>query len=91
MATEFSAREATVRFLELLRRIRRGECFVITRHGKPVAELRPVQPARESIDERWNRRVAEGRIAPAASSTRLGLRPVARRPGALDRFLAERG
>jgi len=64
---------------------------VITWHGKPVAELRPHEPAVESLDERWRRLASEGRIAPAvAGAATLGLRPVARRPGALERFLAER-
>lgn len=91
MAAEFAVHEAKVRFSELLRRVRRGERVVITWHGKAVAELRPHEPAVESLDERWRRLASEGRIAPAvAGAATLGLRPVARRPGALERFLAER-
>ncbi|GMU67437.1 MAG: hypothetical protein AMXMBFR36_37110 [Acidobacteriota bacterium] len=91
MAAEFAVHEAKVRFSELLRRVRRGERVVITWHGKPIAELRPHDPTVESLDERWQRLAAEGRIAPAvAGATTLGLRPVARRPGALGRFLSER-
>ena len=33
--------EAKERFAELLRRAEAGERFVVTRHGKPVAEIGP--------------------------------------------------
>ena len=35
--------EAKTRFAQLLDRVERGEEIVITRHGKPVAILRPVE------------------------------------------------
>lgn len=38
--------EAKTKFSELLRRVEKGERFVITRHGRPVAVLEPVSPAR---------------------------------------------
>ncbi len=37
------AREAKVRFFELLRRVEKGEEVTITRHGSPVARLVPVK------------------------------------------------
>ena len=43
---EIGAYEAKTRFSEILRRVERGERFVITRHGRPVAVLEPVSPAR---------------------------------------------
>jgi len=39
--TEVQASEAKTRFLQLLTQVERGESFVITRHGKPVARLSP--------------------------------------------------
>jgi len=46
------AYEAKARLAELLRAVERGEHVVITRHGRPVAELRPVSPAgRDSLEE----------------------------------------
>ena len=33
---------------ELLQQVRLGQVFVITRRGKPVAELRPVAPGQRS-------------------------------------------
>ena len=43
---EIGAYEAKTKFSELLRRVEKGERFVITRHGRPVAVLEPVSPAR---------------------------------------------
>ncbi len=39
---------------EIMRRVEAGESFVVTRNGKPVAELRPVsdEPARRRITVR---------------------------------------
>ena len=41
--TTIGAYEAKTRFSELLERAEKGESFIITRHGKVVAELRPVR------------------------------------------------
>jgi prevent-host-death family protein len=38
-----SAREANQRFSELLRAVEGGQSFVVTRRGRPVATLRPVE------------------------------------------------
>lgn len=42
MAT-YGVAEAKNKFTHLLDRVEEGERVIITRHGKPVAELRPVQ------------------------------------------------
>jgi prevent-host-death family protein len=39
---EIGTYEAKTHLPELIERVRRGERITITRHGKPVAELRPV-------------------------------------------------
>ena len=44
---EIGAYEAKTKFSELLRRVEKGERFVITRHGRPVAVLEPVSLARK--------------------------------------------
>ncbi len=44
--------EAKTKFSELLDRVAKGERFVITRHGVPVAALEPVVPQkRRKADE----------------------------------------
>jgi len=40
-----SAADANRRFSELLRRVREGSSFVVTSHGKPVAQITPVTHA----------------------------------------------
>jgi len=45
------AYEAKVKFSELLRRVEKGERFVITRHGIPVAILEPVSHRRRDVKE----------------------------------------
>jgi len=39
---DVAASDAKIHFLKLLARVEEGERFVITRYGKPVAELTPV-------------------------------------------------
>lgn len=40
--SEVGAYEAKAHFAQLLNRVAKGETITITRHGTPVAELRPV-------------------------------------------------
>lgn len=40
--SEIGAYEAKTRLSELLEEVRKGARYVITRHGQPIAELRPV-------------------------------------------------
>lgn len=47
---EVSAYDAKTHLSKLLERVQKGERFVITRHGHPVAELRPVErPSPEKV------------------------------------------
>ncbi len=39
---EFGAYEAKTHLPKLLERVQNGERFIITKHGRPVAELRPI-------------------------------------------------
>ena len=49
---QIGAYEAKTHLSRLLERVERGETFTITRHGRPVAELRPVREGTgPSIDE----------------------------------------
>jgi prevent-host-death family protein len=41
--TTVGAYEAKTHLPELLERVRKGETIVITKHGTPVAELRPIE------------------------------------------------
>jgi prevent-host-death family protein len=91
MAKIYSTQEAKARFSEVLRRVRSGEHVVISFRGEPVAEVSPYANEDERLEERWERLKRAGRLVPARPGARkLGLRPVARRPGALKRFLETR-
>ena len=43
--------EAKTHLPALLNEVERGETIVITRHGRPVARLAPVEPAGRSVAE----------------------------------------
>ncbi len=93
MRNTYSLYEAKARLSALVRRVREGGHVVITVHGKPAAELRPIEPKDETLDARLDRLEAEGvvlRPAKDAPSLAEALKPVARRPGALKRFLEDR-
>jgi len=60
---EVAVAEAKTRLTELLRSVEAGERVLITRHGKPVAELGPPQtPARNtfSLEKIAERQAARG-------------------------------
>lgn len=68
MASEIGAYEAKTHLPALLERVARGEQITITKHGKPVARLVPVQPA--SLDRR---REAVERLKEFAKGRTLGV------------------
>lgn len=91
MESVYSTYEAKTKFSELLRKVRQGERVVITYHGEPVAEVRPIEKATETFEERLARLEREGQISPAAMPPAKGTwKPIAHRPGALQRFLDDR-
>lgn len=47
--SEIGAYEAKTHLPQLLERVQKGERFVITRHGRPVAELVPVAGRDEAL------------------------------------------
>ena len=61
--TTVSAYEAKTHLPRLLRAAERGETVVITRHGKPVAQLGPVQSERGIKYGRSKQRVSKPSVA----------------------------
>ncbi len=90
MTDRYSIYDAKAKLSAIVRQVREGRSAVITVHGEPVAEIRPYVRSKETVEERFDRWVAEGRIVPAKGRGRLF--PVAGEPspGALERFLADR-
>lgn len=67
MDEAISAADANRRFFLLLRGVRQGRSYVVTRYGKPVARLVPVTPQAEVAT-----------AARTALLSRLGKQPVIR-------------
>jgi len=68
----YSVADAKNQLSELIDRARRGEGVVITRHGRPMVELKPVdEPARglSVADLDW---LAAHRVGPAPASEDAG-------------------
>jgi len=90
MSITYSAYDAKARFSEVLRQVRDGKTVTVSYRGKPVAEIRAIRESRETIEARLDDLERQG-ILIRSSGPRKPLRSVVRRPGALKRFLAERG
>jgi prevent-host-death family protein len=73
--TRVGSFEAKTKFAELLDKVEAGETVTITRHGKPVAQLVPVQPEhdpeamRALVEE--IKRSREGRGKPPGPGTTI--------------------
>ncbi len=94
----YSASEAKARFSEILRAVSDGQTVTVTYRGEPVAEIRPidgrlgkVKPSkRQTVEERLDELRRRGILKPAYGPIEE-LKPGPHIPGALDRFLKERG
>jgi prevent-host-death family protein len=84
----YSTYEAKARFSELLKQVREGRVITVTWHGEPIAEIRPISP-RSGTAARIEWLKSQGAISEPVNP-KAPLRAIARRPGALARFLAER-
>ena len=89
MASVYSTYEAKTRFSEILRKVRAGQNVLVSYHGRPVAEIRPIAEE-ETFEQRFERLEAEGLLVPPKDPPRAKMRPVVRSPGALKRFLESR-
>ena len=90
MAHTYSIHEAKARFSEVIREVREGKTVTVSYRGEPVAEIRAIQRSETpSIEERLADLERQGALVRSARS-RSEFKTVARRPGALARFLAER-
>lgn len=99
MPEKYSIYDAKAQLSALVRQVREsGQTFVITVHGEPAAELRPITPvskAKQTFEERLQELEARGVLSPSprapgerpSFSSLIHGEPV---PGALQRFLEER-
>ena len=89
MNPTYSTYEAKARFSEVLRVVREGTAVTVTYRGKPVAEIRPIQPEARSVEEHFAELEKRGIVIPA-EEPRSPLEVGPPNPGGLARFLAER-
>jgi prevent-host-death family protein len=89
MRDTYSLYEAKAKLSAIIRRVREGHHVLVTVHGRPVAEIRPVEETAADLEGRLRGLVERGVVVPA-DGTAAVLRPAARKPGAVDRFLADR-
>ena len=90
MSTSYSTYEAKARFSEVLRLVDSGTLVTVTRRGEPIAEIRPVEKTPQTIAERLDDLERRGVLVRQRAPHKPQVVAVARRAGALKRFLAER-
>ena len=90
MVTTYSTYDAKAKFSEVIRRVREGETVVVSYRGEPVAEIKPIEPPKTSLEEHLKELERRGVLIPARGP-RKGFKPLGHRPGGLKRFLEERG
>lgn len=90
MTDTYSIYEAKARLSEIIRAIKRNRRVTITERGVPVAEVVPYGSSQApSFETRIAQLESTGNLAPARRGVEA-IGPIARRPGGLERFLAER-
>ena len=90
MTFVYSTYEAKAKFGQIIRHVRSGRIVVITYRGERVAEIRPFAESKENgLEERLKRLEEEG-VLDQQSKPTGPLSPLARRRGALTRFLESR-
>jgi prevent-host-death family protein len=88
MRDSYSLYEAKAKLSAIIRQVREGRSAIVTLHGKPVAEIRPISSAGKGIAQRVGELVDRGIIVRNPGRAPSG--PIVKRPGALKRFLEER-
>ena len=89
MTETYSTYEAKAKLSEILRKVRSGQIVQISHRGEVVAEVRPVSKDASPFEQRFAELIARGVLTPAVDE-HASLEPIANRPGALARFLADR-
>jgi len=84
----FSTYDAKARFSEVLRRVREGRTVTVTYQGEPVAEIRPLDRSGGTAARMEWLRSRGVLVEPDGERRPAG--EIAKRPGALARFLDDR-
>ena len=90
MPGRYSTYDAKARFSEILRKVRAGQRIVISHRGQDVAQITRTGGGPSDIEARLAELEDRGIITGAGRGGTSRLKPLARRPGALRRFLEAR-
>jgi prevent-host-death family protein len=90
VAHVYSTNEAKAKFSEVIRKVRAGQTIRIAYRGEEIAEIWPLENG-EMVLEKSLRRLEEQGVLGRPQKPVGTLRPLAKKPGALARFLEERG
>ncbi len=88
MADIYSTYEAKAKFSEVIRKVRAGQRIRIAYRGEEIAEIRPVE-GRRPLEKRLAQLEEQG-ILSRARKPAGPLKVLAKKPGALARFLESR-
>jgi prevent-host-death family protein len=88
MSKTYSTYEAKARLSELLKRVTKGDVVTITHRGEPIAEIRQAARLADDLAARLDALRRSGIISPRKSEPTW--KPLAKRKGALGRFLDSR-
>jgi prevent-host-death family protein len=69
-----SAADANRRFSKLLRGVRKGQSYLVTSHGEPVARIVPAEADVEARRKAWEALRARLEARPAAKGTKARVR-----------------
>ena len=89
MRNTYSLYEAKSKLSAIVRMVREGQTVVVTLHGKPVVEMRPIQSRGDGLHAKMDELADRGVLVRPDSPRARSLR-VTRKAGALKRFLADR-
>ena len=89
MAQIYSTYEAKAKFSEVIRKVRAGQRIVIAYRGEQIAEIRPIEHPEAGLAKAIARLEDRGLLSRSRKPTG-DLRPLAKKPGALARFLESR-
>ncbi|MGH7730276.1 MAG: type II toxin-antitoxin system Phd/YefM family antitoxin [Candidatus Eiseniibacteriota bacterium] len=89
MSRPYPVHEAKAKLSAILRRVKRGRSVTISERGRVVARIVPIERPRD-LPARLRQMEIDG-VLVRRPKQRGEIRPLARRPGGLRRFLESRG
>ena len=95
MKKTYSLYETKAHLSAIVRQVREGQSVIVTVHGEPAVEIRPVERPADTpearLEARMNEMIAAGTLSPAKDPTALKrIKPGKHIPGAFKRFMDDR-